>query len=107
MKVILCVLALVSGAMFAQDSQGPLSHERLQASAAKWKALHWLHTPRLGKPVMKGNILTEDGMLITLRGEAEITTDSVSVNADKAVYHKDTGEIEASGNVQIRIAPSN
>lgn len=45
--------------------------------------------------------MTEDGTIITLRGEAEIKTDSVIVHADKAVYHKDSGEIEATGSVRI------
>lgn len=52
---------------------------------------------------LRGNIITREGVLVRLRGEVEIKTDSVTVRADQAVYHKDTGEIEATGNV--RIAP--
>jgi len=46
-------------------------------------------------------------MLVSLRGEVEIKTDSVIVHADNAVYHRDSGEIEATGNVHItRVEPT-
>ena len=41
-----------------------------------------------------------------LTGEAEIHTTAMTLTADDAVYHSDTGEIEAHGNVRVRpVAP--
>jgi lipopolysaccharide assembly outer membrane protein LptD (OstA) len=56
---------------------------------------------------MKANVMTEDGVIINLREDVEITIDAVRVHADNALYHRDTGEIEPEGHVRItRLAPN-
>ena len=106
MRILIAFFCFAGLTILAQNPQESLARDQLQAYAAKWKARPLLNGPQ-STPAFKGNIVTEDGMLITLRGEAEIKTDSVIVHANKAVYHKDSGEIEATGNVRvIRIAPN-
>ena len=102
MKILVAGFCVTGLAAFAQNAPGPLSHDRLQEIAAKWKARPLLYgSPAGNSPTFKGNIITEDGTAVTSRGEAEIKTNSVIVHADTAVYHKDSGEIEATGNVRI------
>ena len=43
--------------------------------------------------------------VVHLRGNAEIATNTVIVQADEADYHWDTGEIDARGNVHVKPIP--
>ena len=103
MKVLIVSLCIACASAFAQDNPQDgravgiliIPKRFFPQQAAKYPA------------TFKGNIIEKDGMVVTLRGDVEVKTDSVIVHADKAVYHNDTGEIEATGNVQItRIAPN-
>jgi lipopolysaccharide assembly outer membrane protein LptD (OstA) len=96
MKVLIVSLCIACASVFAQDNPqdgravGILRiQKRFFAQPAKYPA------------TFKGNFIEKDGTVITLRGDVEVKTDSVIVRADKAVYHNDTGEIEATGNVRI------
>jgi lipopolysaccharide assembly outer membrane protein LptD (OstA) len=40
---------------------------------------------------------------IQLRGDVEIKTELMVLRADEADYHEDTGEIEARGNVRVKL----
>jgi lipopolysaccharide assembly outer membrane protein LptD (OstA) len=41
--------------------------------------------------------------VIQLRGDVEIKTQRMALYADEASYHEDTGEIEAHGNVRVKL----
>jgi lipopolysaccharide assembly outer membrane protein LptD (OstA) len=58
---------------------------------------------------MRAEEMVREPNLIHLKGKVEVQTwlvrpsyQSVLLTADEAVYHVDTGEIEASGNVRVR-----
>ena len=47
------------------------------------------------------------GSLIVCRGNVEMKTESFVLRAEEVQYHSDTGEVEASGAVRIRLFPAN
>jgi lipopolysaccharide assembly outer membrane protein LptD (OstA) len=51
------------------------------------------------------NHVESSGVLFQLRGNVEINTITLSLRADEADYHWDTGEIEARGNVHVKPIP--
>jgi lipopolysaccharide assembly outer membrane protein LptD (OstA) len=69
-------------------------------------------TAKVGRwwPEERGPIVTtfmatrinSDQNVLQLRGDAEIATSTVIVQADEAAYHWDTGEIDARGNVHVK-----
>jgi len=49
--------------------------------------------------------IDSDQNVFRLRGNAAITTATVTLTADEADYHWDTGEIEARGSVRVKPVP--
>ncbi len=49
--------------------------------------------------------IDSDQDVFRLRGNAEITTNTLIIQADEADYHWDTGEIDSRGNVHIKPIP--
>jgi hypothetical protein len=102
MKLLLALFGLASVMALAQTDPGPTLRRVPVARPGMWSARPWLYSPQFGnRPLMKANLMTEEGMMIILRGDVDITIDAVRVQADKAVYHKDNGEIEPEGHVRI------
>ena len=90
-----------------------LSSSKCQRSGdARPETQEFARTAKVGRvwPEERTNIIAtfkagridSDQNVFRLRGNAEITTTTVTLTADEADYHWDSGEIEARGSVYVK-----
>ena len=90
-----------------------LSIDKCQRSGdPRPEAQEFARAARIGRfwPEEHGNVIAtfmadrirSDERVFRLNGNAEIITSTVTVKADEADYHWDTGEIEARGTVRVK-----
>jgi lipopolysaccharide assembly outer membrane protein LptD (OstA) len=53
----------------------------------------------------RGDRIDSDQDVFRIRGNAEIVTSALTLTADEADYHWDTGEVEARGSVRVKPVP--
>ena len=90
---------LTSSACKRSDDAGPEAQEFARtAKVGRW----WPDGNGNVVATFEATHIETDPTIFRLKGNAEITTAVLIVQADEAEYHWDTGEIEARGNVHVK-----
>lgn len=58
-----------------------------------------------GMLALRGREITRADSLMKCRGDCEITIHNVILKADELDFHPKTGEVEARGNVRVKVVP--
>jgi lipopolysaccharide assembly outer membrane protein LptD (OstA) len=99
-----------------QTNLGPEAGRRLLSGDPQYRSAEdFARNARVGDPwpgksnyvvvvTFAASDIQQDSKVFRLQGKAEIHTAAQVVEADDAVYHSDTGEIEAHGNVLVKPA---
>lgn len=58
-----------------------------------------------GMLALKGREITRADSLMKCHGDCEITIHNVILKADELDFHPKTGEVEARGNVRVKVVP--
>jgi lipopolysaccharide assembly outer membrane protein LptD (OstA) len=100
-----------------QTTLGPQAGRRLISAGSSYRSVEdFARRARVGEPWWPGKSndlivvtfaaarIQQDGRAFRLEGAAEIHTAAQVVEAGDAVYHSDTGEIEAHGDVREKPA---
>ncbi len=98
-----------------QTTLGPIAARRLLGGDPQYRSSEdFARNARVGDPWWPGKSnyvvrvtfaasdIQQDAKLFRLQGKVEIHTSIQVIEADDAVYHSDTGEIESRGNVRVK-----
>jgi len=108
MKRLSFGIALVAGiTAFAQDQRDLETRAVTLIGPAGQTVVLEIHRPVVPQAIaeppgtFRADVKTVEKLLIRLKGNVEIRTDTMLIQADEAEYTRSTGEIEAHGNVRI------
>jgi lipopolysaccharide assembly outer membrane protein LptD (OstA) len=98
--LILCFMFLAC-TLLAQENPNA-SQQRLVSAGYTAKSGGMVET---GMLALKGREITTAASLTRCHGDCEITIHQVILKADELDFHSNTGEVEARGNVRVKLLP--